>query len=137
MLPEFSVPTVTYGVEASFGCVRLHVMTRDRMKRQISRTSSKALFDRGQKITVQRDCILKDKLHRDLDHAIVAGLQSVVSADVVGDLPNVRGGERNVSAGLSGGGRGARSEGVQMVGKIEGFRAHLNRLLFPNGEGSR
>src|ERR1700736_5483602 len=80
---------------------------------------------------------LKDKLHGELDHTIVAGLRTIISADVVGDLPKVRGGKRNVSAGGAPRGPGARREGIQMGRKVKGFRAQLNRPLFGNPKTPR
>jgi len=62
------------------------------------------------------DRVSEHELHGELDHTIVPAGQSAVSADVVGNLSKVRGGERNVSAGLARVGCGARNERVQTVG---------------------
>ena len=44
---------------------------------------------------------LKDQLQRKLDDAIVAGRQSVVTADIAGDLPEVWRIERNATANIA------------------------------------
>ena len=44
---------------------------------------------------------LKDQLQRKLDDAIVAGRQSVVAADIAGDLPEVWRIERNATANIA------------------------------------
>src|SRR5438552_3809290 len=74
----------------------------------------------------------KNEFQRKLDDAIVAPRQSAVPADVVGNLPKVRSREGHITASLARVGRGTRCEEIQMVGKVEGFRAQLNRLAFPD-----
>src|SRR6266487_2659938 len=77
----------------------------------------------------------KNELQRQLDDAIVACRQSVVPTDIVGDLPKVWRSEGNSTTSLSCVGRGTRSKGIQMVGKVEGFGAQLNRLVFSDRKG--
>src|SRR5438876_8168084 len=79
---------------------------------------------------------LKDQLQRKLDHAIVAGLQAVVAADIAGDLPEVWRIERNATANIAHTSC-TRSGEIHVVGKVEGFRADLDRLAFANRKGPR
>src|SRR5271169_3445600 len=81
---------------------------------------------------------LKYKLHRELDHAIIALEQSAVSADVGGYLPEVRGITVLLAAQhRASGGALAGCERVQVIGKVEGFRAHLKGFVFPDRKVSR
>src|SRR5207237_2833869 len=77
----------------------------------------------------------KHQFQSELDDAIVARQQPAISADVVGDLPKVRSSQGNIAA------SGVRHETwngqIHMVGKVEGFRAQLNCLVFPYGKVSR
>ena len=72
----------------------------------------------------------EDEFQRQLDDAIVAGRQSVVSADVIRDLPKVRSSECNLTASLASVGPVTRSEGVHVVRKIEGLAPQLQCSLF-------
>src|SRR5262249_19207634 len=72
----------------------------------------------------------KNQFHRELDDAIIAGRQSVGPADVVGDLSKVRSSDINKRASLAPVRHNTRSEGIQMVENVKGFRRKLNRLAF-------
>ena len=77
----------------------------------------------------------KHQFQRQLDDAIIAPQQSAVSADVVGDLPKVRSSQSHVTASVV---RHETWNGqIHMVGKVEGFRTQLNRLVFPDPKVSR
>src|SRR5437016_1175755 len=79
----------------------------------------------------------EDDFQRQLDDAIITRRQSVVSADVVGDLSKVRSRQRNVTASLARVGTDTGTEGIQMVWKVESFRAQLNQLAFPDRKSPR
>src|SRR6267142_31131 len=87
---------------------------------------------RGSRRSQTAATVSEHEFQRQLDDAIVARRQSVVPADVVRDLPKVRSSEGNLTASLSPVGPVTRSEWVQVVRKVEGFRAQLNRLAFPD-----
>ena len=73
----------------------------------------------------------ENKFQRKLDHTIITGLQSVVAADVAGDLTEVWSIEwqRYRPIPLSTPARTWSGE-IHMVGKVERFRTELNRLPF-------
>ena len=77
----------------------------------------------------------KHQFQRELDDAIVARQQSAIPTDVVRDLPKVRSSQSDIAASV------VRHETwnrqIHMVGKVEGFRTQLNRLVFRDRKVSR
>src|SRR5262245_10798781 len=78
----------------------------------------------------------ENQLESKLDNTVIALLQSIVSTDVAGDLPEVWRIERNASANTAYTSR-TRSGEIHMVRKVKGFGADLERLAFADGEGPR
>src|SRR5690348_11500420 len=93
-----------------------------RQRPQISSTSSS-----GRSLS-------ENKLHRELDNPIVARIQSAVAADIAGDLREVWSCQCSRTTNTSRT-SGAWSSEINVIGKVECLRTHLNRRLFPNREG--
>ena len=67
---------------------------------------------------------LKSQLQSQLDHPIVPRQQSAVAADVLGDVPEVRGVKVDTAI--------CAKRPIHMVGEVESFPSQLNRSLSPS-----
>src|SRR5579862_2282033 len=84
----------------------------------------------GGGLPIFRPCgsiLSEHKLHGELNYTVVAQCQSAVGADIASNLSEVRGVERNQVAEIHArdGAGNTRHAGIQVIGEIESFRAHL------------